>query len=74
MAMAQKDFALTSEYGLDFCYLKVLDDVRIRSILEAFFEWSGLGLYLRYGRDPGHIFSFRRGGAKAGLRVLLVQE
>ncbi|XP_044717997.1 uncharacterized protein HRG_07357 [Hirsutella rhossiliensis] len=73
MAMAQEDFALSSEYGLDFCKLKVLDDLRIRSILEAFFEWSGLGLYLRYRRDPGHIFSFRRGGAKAGLRVLLVQ-
>ncbi|KAJ5543904.1 hypothetical protein N7494_005183 [Penicillium frequentans] len=70
--MEPEGFALASEYGLDFCKLKVLDDMRVRSILQSFFDWSGLGLYLRYGRDPGHNFSFRRGGAKAGLRVLIV--
>ncbi|KAJ9137646.1 hypothetical protein NKR23_g8939 [Pleurostoma richardsiae] len=32
----------TSEYGLDFCKTNVLDDTRIRGILESFFEWSGL--------------------------------
>ncbi|RDH26961.1 hypothetical protein BDQ94DRAFT_123624 [Aspergillus welwitschiae] len=39
---------------------------------DLFFEWCGLGLYLRYRRDPGHIFCFRKGGPKAGLRVLIV--
>ncbi|KAI3094758.1 hypothetical protein CBS147333_9932 [Penicillium roqueforti] len=70
--MEPEDFALASEYGLEFCKLNVLEDMRVRSILQSFFDWSGLGLYLRYRRDPGHIFSFRRGGAKAGLRVMIV--
>ena len=43
------------------------------NLLESFFEWSGLGLCLKYHNDPGHIFSFSRGGAKAGLRVLIIQ-
>lgn len=73
LGMQQKDFPFASEYGLEFCKLNVLDDTRIRSILESFFDWSGLGLCLKYNNDPGHIFSFRRGGAKAGLRVLIIQ-
>jgi hypothetical protein len=44
----------------------------IRSILESLFKWSGLGLCLKYNSDPGHIFSFRQGGAKAGLRILII--
>ncbi|CZS92365.1 uncharacterized protein RAG0_02776 [Rhynchosporium agropyri] len=69
----QKDFPFLSEYGLEFCKINFLDDTRIQSILESFLPWSGLGLCLKWNNDPGHNFSFRKGGTKAGLRVLLVQ-
>ncbi|KAK5212200.1 hypothetical protein LTR41_002442 [Exophiala xenobiotica] len=70
--MARKAFPYLSEYGLDFCKQHVLDDVRIRSILESFFDRCSLGHWLRYNEYPGHIECFRRGGPKAGLRVLIV--
>ncbi|KAF4637410.1 hypothetical protein G7Y89_g675 [Cudoniella acicularis] len=72
LEIAEKGSPLLSEEGLEFCKLNVLDDERIRSILESTFEWCGLGLYRRFGSDSGHIFSFRRGGMQAGLQVLVV--
>jgi len=71
--MEQKAFPFFSQYGLDFCKQYVLDDARIRSILESIFKRCSLGHWLRYKAYPGHIECFRRGGPKAGLRVLVVQ-
>jgi len=72
LEIAEKGSPLLSEEGLEFCKINVLDDERIRSLLESTFEWCGLGLYRRFGSDSGHIFSFRRGGLQAGLKVIVV--
>ncbi|GJC90448.1 hypothetical protein ColLi_13286 [Colletotrichum liriopes] len=69
----QKGFQYLSPHGLDFCQQCVLEDVRIRSILETLFEKCSLGHWLRYKELPGHIECFRKGGPEAGRRVVLVQ-
>ncbi|KZL67538.1 hypothetical protein CT0861_00342 [Colletotrichum tofieldiae] len=69
----QKGFQYLSPHGLDFCQQRVLEDVRIRSILESLFEKCNLGHWLRYKELPGHIECFRKGGPEAGMRVVLVQ-
>ncbi|KAK4132082.1 hypothetical protein BT67DRAFT_444200 [Trichocladium antarcticum] len=70
--MERKDFPYASEYGLDFCKVNVLDDVRVRAILESFFEWSGLGLYRTFGRAPEHNFLFMN-KATTEMQVVVVQ-
>ncbi|KAK4107107.1 hypothetical protein N656DRAFT_720756 [Canariomyces notabilis] len=69
--MEGKGFPYASEYGLDFCKVNVLDD-RVRTILESFFDWSGLGLYRTFGRDPDHNFLFMN-RATTEMQVLVVQ-
>jgi len=62
-----------SEYGLEFCQQYVLN-THILSIVESFFgnETCILAHGLRYMAYPGHIVCFRKGGPKAGRRVLAV--
>ncbi|KAK3328704.1 hypothetical protein B0T19DRAFT_357440 [Cercophora scortea] len=69
--MEERGFPYFTEYGLDFCKQFAFDE-RIRSILEASFEKCSLGHWLRYEDFPGHVECFRRGGPKAGRRVLMV--
>jgi len=69
--MENRGFPYLTEYGLEFCKQFALD-ARIRSILEASFERCSLGHWLRYEEFPGHVECFRRGGPKAGRRVLAV--
>ncbi|KND86491.1 hypothetical protein TOPH_08899 [Tolypocladium ophioglossoides CBS 100239] len=44
---------LASAGGLQFCKDNVLDNPRIRHILDFFFEWFGLGLYRSFSARPG---------------------
>jgi len=69
-----KGFPFRTEEGLDFCKLNALDDKRIRNVLESFFEWSGLGLYKAFARDPSRVISFlNRTKAEAKAQALVVQ-
>jgi hypothetical protein len=45
---------------------------RVRDVLESFFEWSGLGFYKAFGRDPNHTFSLMN-NTNTGIQVLVVQ-
>ncbi|AEO57119.1 hypothetical protein MYCTH_2056329 [Thermothelomyces thermophilus ATCC 42464] len=69
--MEERGFPYFTEYGLDFCRQFAFDQ-RIRSILENSFEKCSLGHWLRYEEFPGHVECFRRGGPRAGRRVLVV--
>ncbi|KAF2176763.1 hypothetical protein K469DRAFT_605911 [Zopfia rhizophila CBS 207.26] len=70
--IAKKGFPFKTEEGLDFCKLNTLDDKRIRNVLESFFEWSCLGFYKAFGRDPSRTFSFLN-RTKTEAQVLVVQ-
>ncbi|EFZ02026.1 hypothetical protein X797_010919 [Metarhizium robertsii] len=71
--MERRSFPFVSEYGLDFCKERVLDDERITIIIETVLGRCALAHWLRYKAYPGHIVCFRAGGPKAGRRSLLVQ-
>lgn len=76
--IARKGFPFKTEEGLDFCKTNALDDERVRSVLKSFFEWSGLGLYKAFGRDPSHAYSFltrieSEAEAETKSRALIVQ-
>ncbi|KAJ5556654.1 hypothetical protein N7513_001775 [Penicillium frequentans] len=71
LEMERRGFPYLTEYGMDFCKQFAFDD-RIRSILECSLERCSLGHWLRYEEFPGHVECFRRGGPKAGRRVLMV--
>jgi len=72
----QRTFPFASEYGLEFCRLNMLDDrlsaytinprILVRMVRSRI-------LYEIHQGSGSHI-SFRKGGAKAGLRVLIVQS
>ncbi|GKU05488.1 unnamed protein product [Fusarium langsethiae] len=72
--MQQKNFPFFTEYGLHFCKEYVLNNACITSIIESFFQGQRciLAHWLRYEAYPGHIVCFRRGGPKAGQKVLMV--
>ncbi|KAF2177368.1 hypothetical protein K469DRAFT_720701 [Zopfia rhizophila CBS 207.26] len=72
--MEKKSFPYLSPYGLDYCKQYVLNDTRIRSIIESLLSKCSLGHWLRYKALPGHIECFRKGGPEAGLRALIVQQ
>ncbi|KAF1840118.1 uncharacterized protein K460DRAFT_410724 [Cucurbitaria berberidis CBS 394.84] len=72
--MEQSGFDFLSPYGLDYCKQHVLDNTRVRSILEALFERCSLGHWLRYIELPGHIECFGTGGFEAGLLALAVHQ
>ncbi|CAG8005772.1 unnamed protein product [Penicillium olsonii] len=71
LEMERRGFPYLTEYGMDFCKQFAFDE-RIRSILETSLERCSLGHWLRYEEFPGHVECFRRGGLKAGHRVLMV--
>ncbi|KAJ5860645.1 uncharacterized protein N7529_007955 [Penicillium soppii] len=71
LEMEMRGFPYLTEYGMDFCKQFAFDE-RIRSILETSLERCSLGHWLRYEEFPGHVECFRRGGLKAGRRVLVV--
>ncbi|PVI02629.1 hypothetical protein DM02DRAFT_641106 [Periconia macrospinosa] len=58
--------------GLQFCKSNVLDNPRIRPVLESFFDWFALGLYRSIGAFPGE-YSFRKSDPEAKVDTLLVQ-
>ncbi|CZT10264.1 uncharacterized protein RAG0_14790 [Rhynchosporium agropyri] len=63
--------SISSEAGLEFCISNVVEDQRIRTLLESFFRWCGLGYYQSIAEDQGHIFQFRKGVGQPD--ILLVQ-
>ncbi|CAH0054796.1 unnamed protein product [Clonostachys solani] len=77
--MEEKHFPFLTPYGLTFLKTLVIDDTRIRHILEASFEKCTLGHWLRYRALPGHIESYFRNDRDpdnpddAGLHGLAVQ-
>ncbi|EED23191.1 hypothetical protein TSTA_066400 [Talaromyces stipitatus ATCC 10500] len=71
LEMEKQGFPYLTEYGMDFCKQFAFDE-RVRSLLENCLERCSLGHWLRYEEFPGHVECFRRGGPKAGLRVLVV--
>ncbi|KAF1993219.1 hypothetical protein P154DRAFT_527922 [Amniculicola lignicola CBS 123094] len=70
--MDKDSIPFASAGGLQFCKLNVLDNPRIRPVLESFFEWFALGLYRSIGASPGD-YNFRRSDPEAKVEVLLVQ-
>lgn len=88
--MEQRDFSFLSPYGLDYCNAHILNNPvrfckflielpayaiqRVRAVIESLLPTCRLGHWLRYQALPGHIECFRRGGVKAGMRVLVVQQ
>ncbi|KAM7188712.1 hypothetical protein V8F33_010482 [Rhypophila sp. PSN 637] len=69
--MEEREFPYFTEFGLDFCRQFAFDE-RIRSILEASLKECILAHWLRYEQFPGHVECFRKGGPRAGRRVLTV--
>lgn len=74
LEMERRDFPYLTPFGLKYCKQHILDDERIRIVIESSLGDCSLGHWLRYGAKPGHIECFRRGGKQAGLRVLVVQQ
>ncbi|CZR37693.1 uncharacterized protein FPRO_07116 [Fusarium proliferatum ET1] len=74
LEMERRDFPYLTPFGLKYCKQHILDDERIRIVIESTLGDCSLGHWLRYGAKPGHIECFRRGGKQAGLRVLVVQQ
>ncbi|OAL57278.1 hypothetical protein IQ07DRAFT_638627 [Pyrenochaeta sp. DS3sAY3a] len=70
--MRRKGFPIESADGLDFCKNNVLDDMRVRHVLEALFPWSGLGIYEVYRTDANHIYAFMT-GLNPELKAVVVQ-
>lgn len=63
-------FSSSSKPGLEFCKSNVLNDERIRTVLESSFDWCGLGYYQRIAEDQGHIFQLRKGGEKPDILLV----
>ncbi|PVH70792.1 hypothetical protein DL98DRAFT_123814 [Cadophora sp. DSE1049] len=63
-------FSSSSKAGWEFCKSNVLKDKRIRTLLESFFDWCGLGDYRRIAEDQGHIFQLRKGGEKPDILLV----
>jgi len=68
--MERRGFPYASEYGLDLCKV-VIDDVRVRTTLESFFEWSGLGLFRSFGSAPENFLFMNN--LTPEMQVLVVQ-
>ncbi|KAJ6437511.1 enoyl-CoA hydratase/isomerase family protein [Purpureocillium lavendulum] len=51
--MDEEGIPLASAAGFLFCKANVLENPGIRSILDLFFEWFGLGLYRSFGARHG---------------------
>jgi hypothetical protein len=51
-------FPVRKAEGLNFCKRNILDDTRVRQVLETCFDWCGLGIYKVFGSDPTHIYVF----------------
>jgi len=67
-----KRFPFESAEGLDFCRMNVLEDIRIRCVLEALLPWSGLGIYEVYRTDANYIYAFMT-GLNSELKAVVVQ-
>lgn len=74
LEMERRDFPYLTPFGLKYCKQHILEDERIRVVVESSLGECSLGHWLRYRALPGHIECFRRGGKEAGLRVLVVQQ
>ncbi|RSL40933.1 hypothetical protein CEP54_015971 [Fusarium duplospermum] len=74
LEMERRDFPYLTPFGLKYYKQYILEDERIRVIVESSLGECSLGHWLRYRALPGHIECFRRGGKQAGLRVLVVQQ
>ncbi|KAG5805475.1 hypothetical protein H9Q74_008458 [Fusarium xylarioides] len=72
--MEKRQFPYLTPFGLKYCKQHILEDERIRAIVESSLGECTLGHWLRYRALPGHIECFRGGGKQAGLRVLVVQQ
>jgi len=68
----KRGFPIESADGLDFCKENVLDDMRVRHVLEALFPRSGLGIYDVYRTDSNHIYAFMT-GLNTELKAIVVQ-
>ncbi|KAF9730011.1 hypothetical protein PMIN06_012490 [Paraphaeosphaeria minitans] len=72
--MERERFQFLSPYGLDYCKEHVLENTRIRPIIEKLLNECKFAHWIRYNARPGHFECFRKGGEKAGLRQLIVQQ
>ncbi|UPX17092.1 uncharacterized protein EKO05_0007468 [Ascochyta rabiei] len=72
--MEQKGFPFLSMYGLEYLRQHVLENTRVRSVLEGLFDRCSLGHWLRYKELPGHIECFSKAGSEAELHMLAIHQ
>ncbi|KAF2182597.1 hypothetical protein K469DRAFT_752086 [Zopfia rhizophila CBS 207.26] len=70
--MDKDGIPFASAGGLQFCKINVLDNPRIRPVLESFLGWFALGLYRSIGAFPGD-YIFRKSDPEVKVESLLVQ-
>ncbi|KAH0441705.1 hypothetical protein CcaCcLH18_01965 [Colletotrichum camelliae] len=57
----QMGFPIETAEGLEFCRRNVIEDARIRLILETLFPWCSIGIYEVYRSSPDRIYAFMTG-------------
>ncbi|WQF90608.1 hypothetical protein CDEST_15622 [Colletotrichum destructivum] len=57
----QAGFPIETAEGLEFCQRNVIEDARIRFILETLFPWCSIGIYEVYRSNPDRIYAFMTG-------------
>ncbi|KEZ39454.1 Uncharacterized protein SAPIO_CDS9313 [Scedosporium apiospermum] len=72
--MEDRGFPFLTSYGLHYCKQHILDNENVRPILEGLLGTCKLGHWIRYNSLPDRIECFRKGGRRAGLRALVVQQ
>ncbi|RBA12811.1 hypothetical protein FPRO05_14087 [Fusarium proliferatum] len=70
--MERNAIPFASHRGFEFFKVNVLDQPRIRDVLDSSFEWYGLGLYRSFGAVPGD-YSFRQSDPGSDIESLLIQ-
>ncbi|KAI1157317.1 hypothetical protein F5B18DRAFT_666049 [Nemania serpens] len=70
MEQNTSQFSSTSKAGWDFCQDNVLNDARIRTILQSCLPRCRLGYYQRIAEDSGHVFQLRKGGQNPDILLV----
>ncbi|KAH8756732.1 hypothetical protein F5883DRAFT_649323 [Diaporthe sp. PMI_573] len=72
LRMQREGFTLLSKDGLEFYEVNILNNKRVRSVLDSLLLDYGLSRCRYFQSDPGHRFQFSSGGERAGQNVIVV--